>query len=119
MRVVGVVSTVSQHSPGDTPTAGGVYQYRDTLMQSDLLGAYVLLRTDDAITAMEPRLRELAQAHGVRLWKVAVIGNWIRSTLADRMPLLWLLTGFAIACLLLCCTEIGRASCRERVCQYG
>ncbi|PKM14644.1 MAG: hypothetical protein CVV12_13000 [Gammaproteobacteria bacterium HGW-Gammaproteobacteria-2] len=104
MRIIGVVST--QHSPGEKPTTGGVYQYRDSLMHSDLLGAYVLLKTDGAITAMEPRFRELAQAHGLRLWKVAVIDDWIRSSVSDRMPLLWLLSGFAVTCLLLCCTGL-------------
>ena len=106
MRVIGVVSTVNQNSPDEKPTTGSVYQYRDRLMHSGISGPYVLLKTDGAAVALAPRLRELAQALGVRLWNVAVIDDWIRSSVSDRMPLLWLLTGFAVACLLLCCTGL-------------
>lgn len=105
-RIVGVVATVKHQSLDEDATLGSVYQYVGSPVQEGILASYALLETDGAIAAMTPRLRELAQAHGLRLAKAATIEEWMRSTVEDRMPLLWLLGGFALACLLLCCTGL-------------
>jgi len=105
-RIIGVVPTVKHLSLDESASMGTMYRQSITPGQSDLLPRYALLATDGGGNSMRPRLEQLANAHGLRLERADTIIGWMRESLAARMHLLWLLGGFAITCLLLCCTGL-------------
>lgn len=105
-RIVGVVPTIKHASLDESASMGTVYRQIIDPGQPGILPRYVLLETDGVGGVMRERLAALANAHGLRLERADTIAGWMRESLAARMPLLWLLTGFAIVCLLLCCTGL-------------
>lgn len=105
-RIIGVVPTIKHASLDESASMGMVYRQIIDPGQPGILPRYVLLETDAVGGAMRERLAALANAHGLRLERADTIAGWMRESLAARMPLLWLLTGFAVVCLLLCCTGL-------------
>ncbi len=105
-RVVGVVGAVKHNAPDESIEMGAVYRLLRTPADSNRLGRFAMLQMQGGFDGLAERLDELAQANGLRLVKAAVMSDWIRLSLADRMPLLYLLLGFSVTCLLLCCTGL-------------
>lgn len=105
-RIIGVVPTIKHLSLDESASMGTMYRQSSAPGQSGLLPRYALLATDGDGNSMRPRLEQLANAHGLRLERADTLIDWMRETLAARMHLLWLLGGFAITCLLLCCTGL-------------
>ncbi len=105
-EVIGVVRTVKHDGPDEQVELGTVYRVLARPGDSARLGRFALLETDTAAPALAERLEELASAQGLRLVRALQMSEWIELSLAPRLPLLWLLGGFALACVLLCCTGL-------------
>jgi predicted permease len=105
-RIIGVVPTIKHASLDETASMGTMYRQVIDPGQPGILPRYALLSTDGAGSAMRTRLEELARAHGLRLERVDTIEGLMRASLSARTPLMWLLGGFSVTCLLLCCTGL-------------
>jgi predicted permease len=105
-RIVGVVRTAQHFAPDEPVETGSVYRQIASPADASMLARFVLLRVDAGLQGMRPRLEEWAGVHGLRLARVAGIEDWVRLSLAPRLPLLSLLVGFAVVCLLLCATGL-------------
>lgn len=106
MRVIGVVPTIKHASLDESASLGTVYRQVADPGPSGILPRYVLLESDETGVAMRTRLEELARAHGLRLERADTIDEWMRASLSTRTPLMWLIGGFSVTCLLLCCTGL-------------
>lgn len=121
-RIIGVVPTIKHASLDESASMGAMYRQIIDPGQPGILPRYALLATNGDGGAMRMRLEELANAHGLRLERADTIKGWMRESLAARMPLLWLLGGFAITCLLLSCTglfALVQFAVRSRRSEFG
>lgn len=105
-RIIGVVPTIKHASLDESAPMGTMYRQVIDPGQPGILPRYALLATDGDGSAMRRRLEQLANAHGLRLERASPIKQWMRESLAARMPLQWLLEAFAVTCLLLCGTGL-------------
>lgn len=105
-RIVGVVPTTKHLRLEEDAAMGTVYRFVADPAAPVVLPSYVLLWLDAGLGGIRSRLTELAGAHGLRLGKVDLIGEWMRASLRRREPLMRLLGGFALASLVLCCTGL-------------
>lgn len=97
-QIVGVVATVRHLRVDEQPDLGTVYRVAE---QPSGRSSFVLLRTDAAAAALGGPLREAADALGLRIAQVQAATSVVRGSLSQRVPLLRLLLGFAVAGVLL------------------
>lgn len=106
-RVIAVVSTVKHGALDEVQPLGSVYHYAADASAGGMLAHFLLLRADGRELALRQRIEVLAATHGLRLRQYAPISRWIAESTKDRWPLLQLFGGFALTCLLLCCSGLA------------
>lgn len=96
--IVGVVATVHHAGLDEQPDMGTVY----TLAAQPGAGAgKLLVVTEDDASALLPRLRELAQAQGLRIRQATPLDWQVRASVQDRVRLLGLVAVFALTGMIL------------------
>lgn len=93
-RVVGVVPTVSHMQLAEAPELGTVYGFA-AQPDFDAGRTTLVLRSDLPPAELGRVAREAARSAGLRVVEVATLAQRMRETLADRLPLLGLLSAFA------------------------
>lgn len=94
-RIVGVVPTVRHDQLEEAPGLGTVYQFA-AQPAYEAGRTTLVLRSDLPLAEVSRHARDAARATGLRVVEAATLVERMRQSLADRMPLLGLVGGFAL-----------------------